>query len=96
VFYASSFPSEAKLAGFAASAEAIAMASAKPDFSATEGNLMLSESVTLDKLGLTIFYNVWGDPASRNIIGSFELDVRREQGHHRRHRSPRSTTPNRG
>jgi len=73
VFYASSFPSEAKLAGFAASAEAIAMASGKPDFSAVEGNLMLSESVTLDKLGLTIFYNVWGDPTSRNIIGSFEL-----------------------
>ena len=73
VFYASQFPSEAKLAGFAASAEAIAMASGKPDFSAVEGNLMLSESVTLDKLGLTIFYNVWGDPTSRNIIGSFEL-----------------------
>ena len=73
VFYASQFPSEAKLAGFAASAEAIAMASGKPDFSAVEGNLMLSESVTLDKLGLTIFYNVWGDPSTRNIIGSFEL-----------------------
>lgn len=73
VFYASSFPSEAKLAGFACAPEAIAMAAAKPDFSSVEGNLMLSESVTLDKLGLTIFYNVWGDPASRNIIGSFEL-----------------------
>lgn len=73
VFYASSFPSEAKLAGFACAPEAIAMASAKPDFSAIEGQLMLSESVTLDKLGLTIFYNVWGDPSSRNLIGSFEL-----------------------
>ena len=73
VFYASSFPSEAKLAGFACAPEAIAMASAKPDFSAVEGQLMLSESVTLDKLGLTIFYNVWGDPSSRNLIGSFEL-----------------------
>ena len=73
VFYASSFPSESKLAGFAAAPEAICMAAAKPDFSAIEGQLMLSESVTLDKLGLTIFYNVWGDPSSRNLIGSFEL-----------------------
>ena len=73
VFYATSFPSEAKLAGFAAAPEAICMASGKPDFSAIEGQLMLSESVTLDNLGLSIFYNVWGDPSSRNLIGSFEL-----------------------
>ena len=31
VFYASNFPSEAKLAGFACSSEAIAMAAAAPD-----------------------------------------------------------------
>jgi hypothetical protein len=73
VYYASSFPSEAKLAGFSCSPEAIIMASAQPDFSAAEGSFLVKESVTLDKLGLTIFYNVWGDPASRSLIGSFEL-----------------------
>lgn len=73
VYYASSFPSEAKLAGFAVSGDAIAMASAKPDFSAIEGQLLMSESVTLDQIGLSIFYNVWGDPSTRNLVGSFEL-----------------------
>ena len=73
VYYASSFPSESKLAGFACAPEAIAMASGKLDFSAIEGQLMLSEQLVLDKIGLTIFYNVWGDPSSRSLIGSFEV-----------------------
>jgi len=73
VHYASVFPSEAKLAGFACSSEAVAMAAAQPDFSATQNQFLVSESLVLPNLGLSIFYNVWGDPATRNLVGSFEL-----------------------
>ena len=73
VHYASLFPSEAKLAGFACSSEAVAMAAAQPDFSATQNQFLVSESMVLPGLGLSIFYNVWGDPSTRNLVGSFEL-----------------------
>ena len=73
VHYASLFPSEAKLAGFACSSEAVAMAAAQPDFSATQNQFLVSESLVLPNLGLSIFYNVWGDPATRNLVGSFAL-----------------------
>jgi hypothetical protein len=73
VYYASSFPSEAKLAGFACAPEAIAMAAAAPDFSASMDSMLVQESIVLPNLGLTIFYNVWGDPSTRNLVGSFEL-----------------------
>ena len=73
VHYASLFPSEAKLAGFACSSEAVAMAAAQPDFSATQNTFLLSESMVLPGLGLSVFYNVWGDPSTRNLVGSFEL-----------------------
>jgi len=73
VYYASAFNSEAKLAGFACAPEAIAMAAAAPDFSATQNDFLVSESMVIPGLGLSIFYNVWGDPTTRNLVGSFEL-----------------------
>ena len=73
VYYASAFNSEAKLAGFSCAPEAIAMAAAAPDFSATQNDFLVSESMVIPGLGLSIFYNVWGDPTTRNLVGSFEL-----------------------
>ena len=49
------------------------MAAAQPDFSATQNQFLVSESLVLPNLGLSIFYNVWGDPSTRNLVGSFEL-----------------------
>lgn len=73
IFYASNFPSEAKLAGFAASAEAIAMAAAAPDLEAVGSDFLVREVVPVEGLGLNVYYNVWIDKSTRNVIGSMEL-----------------------
>lgn len=73
VYYASLFPSEAKLAGFACSAEAIAMASASPDLESVGQQFLLREVVPVEGLGISVSYNVWVDPSTRNLIGSMEL-----------------------
>lgn len=73
VHYASLFPSEAKLAGFACSAEAIAMAAAAPDLDSVGAQFLVREVVPVEGLGINVYYNVWVDPTSRNLIGSMEL-----------------------
>ena len=67
------FPSEAKLAGFACSAEAIAMASASPDLESVGGQFLLKEVVPIEGLGISVSYNIWVDPSTRNLVGSMEL-----------------------
>lgn len=73
VHYATSFNGQAKLAAFACSPEAIAIGTAKPDFENVADKFLVSDSVTIDKLGITVFYNVWADPATRNLIASIEV-----------------------
>lgn len=73
VHYASLFPSEAKLAGFACSSEAIAMAAASPDLDSVGNDFLVREVVPIDGLGINVYYNVWADKSTRNLIGSMEL-----------------------
>lgn len=73
VYYASVFPSEANLSGFACSAEAIAMAAGAPDLDSVGNDFLIRESVVLPELGLTIFYNVYAETSTRNLVGSMEL-----------------------
>jgi hypothetical protein len=73
VFYASSFPSEAKLAGFAVSKEAVAIASAKPAMAGFEGQMVAQQEIALADLGLSIYFNLWADMATRSHIASFEV-----------------------
>ena len=73
VYYANVFPSEAKLAGFACSAEAIAMAAASPDLDSVGNQFLVREVVPIEGLGISVSYNVWVDASTRNLIGSMEL-----------------------
>ena len=73
VFYANLFPSEANLSGFACSSEAIALASAAPSFENVGSDFLVSEVVPIEGLGISVYYNVWSDPSTRNLIGSMEL-----------------------
>ena len=47
------------------------MASAVPALA--DNDYMVSDSVTLDQLGLTIAYNVYSDKSTRSIIASLEV-----------------------
>jgi hypothetical protein len=73
VFYANLFPSEANLSGFACSPEAIALAAAAPSFENVSADFLVSEVVPIEGLGISVYYNVWSDPSTRNLIGSMEL-----------------------
>lgn len=73
VYYASSFPSEAKLAGFACAPEALAMAAAAPSLDHVRDGMLVSEVVPVESLGLSIYYNVWADKSTRNLVASAEL-----------------------
>jgi hypothetical protein len=73
VYYANLFPSEAKLAGFSCSADAIAMAAAAPALDNVRDGMLVSEVVQLEGLGMSIYYNVWADKATRNLVASAEL-----------------------
>jgi hypothetical protein len=73
IYNASLFPSEAKLAGFACSAEAIAMAAASPDLDSVGNQFLVREVVPIEGLGINVSYNVWVDASTRNLIGSMEL-----------------------
>lgn len=73
VFFASQFPSEVKLAGFACSPDALAVASAEPALMGFRENMLVSETVTLENLGLTVFYNLWADNSTRSHIASIEV-----------------------
>ena len=73
VYYANLFPSEAKLAGFACSPDAIAMAAAAPALDNVRDGMLVSEVVQLEGLGMSIYYNVWADKSTRNLVASAEL-----------------------
>lgn len=75
VHYASSFSGAVSgLDGFACSPEAVCVASAAPAIDESIGNLFqIRESVTLEQLGLTVYYNVWGSTANRQVNASLEL-----------------------
>lgn len=73
VFYASAFPSEAKLAGFAVSKEAVAVAAAKPAMAGFDGQMVAQQEIAIEGLGLSVYFNLWADMATRSHIASFEL-----------------------
>ena len=73
VFYASQFPSETKLAGFACAPEAVALAAAAPSLDHVRDGMLVSEVVALEGLGMSIYYNVWADKSTRNLVASAEL-----------------------
>lgn len=73
VFYANQFSGQTRLAGFACSPEALAIASAAPAMDHVRDRMLVSDVVTLDQIGLSIYYNVYSDPGSRAIIASAEV-----------------------
>lgn len=73
VYYASQFPSEAKLAGFACAPEALCMAAAATSLDHVRNSMLVSESVVLEGLGMSVYYNVWADESTRALVASAEL-----------------------
>ena len=73
IYYANTFAGQTRLAGFACSPEALAIASAAPSLDHVRSNMLISDVVVLDQLGMSIYYNVWADPASRSIVASAEV-----------------------
>lgn len=76
VFYANSFSGAvAGLDGFACSREAVCVASAKPMIDpAVSSQFQISDQVvTLDQLGLSVYWNVWGSTNNRQVNASIEL-----------------------
>jgi hypothetical protein len=73
VFYANQFSGQTRLAGFACSPEALAIASAAPAMDHVRDRMLVSDVVTLEQIGLSIYYNVWSDPSSRAIVASAEV-----------------------
>lgn len=71
VHYATSFGGEAGLKGFACSPEALVMAAAVPALA--DNDYMVSDSVTLEQIGLTVAYNVYSDKSTRSLIASLEV-----------------------
>ena len=71
VHYATAFGGQAGLKGFACSPEALVMAAAVPALA--DNDYMVSDSVTLDQIGLTIAYNVYSDKSTRSLIASLEV-----------------------
>lgn len=60
--------------GFAASPEALAMASAIPYIDpAVAGLLQQSEVIEIADLGLAVQMNIWGSLSSRSLYGSFDV-----------------------
>ena len=75
IHYATTFPTgETNLSGFACSPDAIAIAAAAPALdSAVSQNFFSSEVITLEQLGLSIYSNVYGDSATRQVTASMEV-----------------------
>lgn len=73
VYFASVFGGQSGLAGFACAPEALAIASAAPSLEHVSDKFMISDSVTLDNLGMTIYYNVWSSTGNRALNASFEV-----------------------
>ena len=75
IYYANSFSGAvAGLDGFAVSPEAVAVASAMPPIDPAVANLLyVSDSVTLDQLGMTIMYNITASQSTRTVTASCEV-----------------------
>ena len=76
IYYANSFSGAvAGLDGFACSREAVCVASAKPNIDpAVSSQFQISDQVvTLDQLGLSVYWNVWGSTNNRQVNASIEL-----------------------
>jgi hypothetical protein len=73
IYYANQFSGQTRLAGFACSPEALAIAAAAPSLDHVRSNMLISDVVVLEQLGMSIYYNVWADPASRAIVASAEV-----------------------
>jgi hypothetical protein len=73
IHHANQFSGQTRLVGFACSPEALAIASAAPAMDHVRDRMLVSDVVTLDQIGLSIYYNVWSDPASRAIVASAEV-----------------------
>jgi hypothetical protein len=74
IYYANSFGGESGMAGFACSPEALVMAAAAPAIDdAVRSQFAISDQVTLEQLGLTVQYNVWGSTSNRQVNASLEV-----------------------
>jgi hypothetical protein len=73
IYYANQFSGQTRLAGFACSPEALAIASAAPSLDHIRDQMMISDVVVLEQLGMSIYYNVWADHATRAIVASCEV-----------------------
>jgi len=73
IYYANQFSGQTRLAGFACSQEALAIASASPELDHMRGEYLVSDVVTLEQLGMNIYYNVMVDRGTRAIIASAEV-----------------------
>ena len=73
IYYANQFSGQTRLAGFACSPEALAIASAAPALDHVRGEYLVSDVVVLEQLGMSIYYNVYVDTSSRAIIASAEV-----------------------
>lgn len=75
IYYANSFSGAVSgLDGFAVCPEAVAVASAMPPIDPAVANLLyVSDSVTLDQLGMTIMYNITASQSTRTVTASCEV-----------------------
>jgi hypothetical protein len=71
VHYATAFGGESGLKGFACSPEALVMAAGVPALA--DNDYLVSDSVTLESIGLTVSYNVYSDKSTRSLIASLEV-----------------------
>ncbi|MEN9535090.1 MAG: hypothetical protein RLZ22_152 [Verrucomicrobiota bacterium] len=74
VHYATQFSGETNMIGFGCAPEALVMAAAAPAIDdAVRAQFAVSDIVTLDQLGLSVQYNVWGSTANRQVNASLEV-----------------------
>lgn len=73
IYAANQFSGQTRLVGFACSPEAIAVASAAPSLEHVRSNMLVSDSVMIESLGLNVYYNVWADPQTRALVASAEV-----------------------
>jgi hypothetical protein len=73
IYYANQFSGQTRLAGFACSPEALAIASAAPSLDHIRSNMLISDVVVLEQLGMGIYYNCWADPTTRALVASLEV-----------------------
>jgi hypothetical protein len=76
IYYANSFSGAVTgLDGFACSREAVCVAAAKPMIDpAVSSQFQISDQVvTIEDLGLSVYWNVWGSTSNRQVNASIEL-----------------------